>query len=123
MVILVFDDDLVHRTGFLGGLPAQFIYRAHADDALRDVDEVEPDVVLMDFSMGHHLSGAQAVALLRSRYPVGELHIVGISSDARCNAQMCRAGADDAIVKREAPTLLRQLLLDERAADDDDDDD
>lgn len=123
MRILVFDDDLVHRPGFLGALPAELVYRPHADRAVADVREVRPDLVLMDFAMGPHQTGAQAVTRLREVWPPGALYIVGISTDSRCNWQMKMAGADETIAKGGAPDVVRRLLLEDRLADQDDEDD
>lgn len=108
--VLVFDDDLVHRPDFLDGLPADFIYRPHADDALADVERHDPDVVLMDFSMGATLDGVEAVRALRERYPFERLPIIAISSDARMNRFMLTAGATDGIPKMALPERFRELL-------------
>lgn len=108
--ILVFDDDLFGHQDFLAGLPGEFVYRPHADDAVAEVRAVAPDVVLMDYSMGARLTGAQAVSLLRESFAADELAIIGISSDPLLNARIVLAGADEAVVKMEAPRLLRGLL-------------
>jgi len=109
-LVLVFDDDLVHHPEFLEGVPARFVYRPHADDALEDVAAHAPDVVLMDFSMSAALDGAAAVTLLRSRYGHAELPIVAISSDARMNALMTQVGATTGAVKMSLPSELRGIL-------------
>lgn len=102
-LILVFDDELVRHPGFLAPLPGRFVYRPHADEALVDVAEVDPDCVFMDFSMNARLNGAEATRLLRAAYDHDRLPIVGISSDARCNRQMHIAGANDGVVKMALP--------------------
>jgi CheY-like chemotaxis protein len=108
--ILVFDDDLFGHQDFLAGLPGELVYRPHADDAVAQVRAVAPDVVLMDYSMGAHLTGAQAVSLLRESYQPDELAIIGISSDPLLNARIVLAGADEAVVKMAAPRLLTAML-------------
>jgi len=108
--VLVFDDDLVHHPDFLEGLPVELIYRPHADRCLDDVAAVDPDLVLMDFSMRATLTGLQAVQRLREVHPIGSLKIVGISSDSRMNRLMLEAGADDAVVKGALPERFRELL-------------
>lgn len=110
MRILVFDDDLCHQPDFFGGLPAEFVYRPHADRAVEDVREIEPDLVLMDYAMGRHRTGVEAVSDLRETFPPGDLLIFGISSDEGCNRRMCRAGADDGVLKGAAPALVHQLV-------------
>ena len=108
--VLVFDDDLVHRTGFLAQVDARFVYRAHADQAVAVVRQLRPDVVLMDYSMGAHLTGAEAVADLRGHFDAHTLPIIGISSEMRCNHAMILAGANDAVAKAVLPHRLPQLL-------------
>ena len=56
-----------------------------------------PDVVLMDYAMEEHLTGEEAIAALRERWPRGALRIVGISSDVLSNERLVAAGADDAV--------------------------
>ena len=67
-VVLVFDDDLVRHPEFLGRCSARFIYRPHADDAVAAVAAVAPDLVVMDYSMGADLSGAEAVTGPRAEF-------------------------------------------------------
>lgn len=108
--ILVFDDDLIDHPDFLARLPARFVYRRSADDALADVAEVRPDAVFMDFSMNARLSGAQATELLRAHHPHGTLPIVAISSDARLNRKMCLLGATEGVTKMALPEQFGHLL-------------
>jgi DNA-binding NarL/FixJ family response regulator len=119
-LVLVFDDDLVHQPDFLSACRAQFIYRPDADDAVLDVLSTSPHLVLMDYSMGAALSGAQAVALLRERSDLAALVICAISSDDRCNQYMVMAGADHAITKmalpQRLPALLSQLNIETKAS-------
>lgn len=109
-LVLVFDDDLYHHQDFLAGLPAQFIFRPHADDCIADIRAHTPDLVLMDFSMQARMNGRDAIVHLRLVYPLGALRVIGISSDSRMNRLMLEAGADDAIVKMALPERFRELL-------------
>ena len=108
--ILIFDDDLAHSPDLLEGLDAEFVYRPHADQAVDDVRAVGPDLVLMDFEMGQHRTGAEAVGALREHFPAQTLRIVGISSDPRCNWRMEMAGADETVVKGGLARFLVDLL-------------
>jgi CheY-like chemotaxis protein len=109
-LVLVFDDDLIQHSDFLEGLPARFVFRAHADDCVADIAAVAPDLVLMDFSMQARLNGREALLALRHHHPLGTLRVVAISSDSRMNRLMLEAGADDAIVKMALPERFRELL-------------
>lgn len=121
--ILVFDDDLIGHPDYLGSLPADFVYRPNADDALADIDEVQPSMVFMDYSMNGKLDGAQAVQAIRKVHPFAALPIVGISSDVRMNRQMLMVGASDSVPKAALPERFRDLLVLLEEDDDQDDDD
>jgi DNA-binding NarL/FixJ family response regulator len=107
-LILIFDDDLVHRPDFLAGMPARFVYRHDADQAEDDVAAHDPDLVFMDFAMGATRNGVDAVRALRVRWP--DLAIVAISSDARMNRLMLEAGATVAAVKMALPEEFRVVV-------------
>lgn len=106
--MLVFDDDLIAHPDFLGDHAARFVYRPNADNAVDDVRELAPQLVLMDFSMGSAVDGAAAIRALRAEFT--ELPIVAISSDARRNRVMIEAGAHDGVPKMALPEQLRHVL-------------
>lgn len=117
--VLIFDDDLVAHPDFLGptfaGLerrhgPIALRYRAHADEALAEIADFQPDLVLMDFQMGPHLDGGAATRLIRSRHDALALPVVGISSDSRFNRLILQAGANDACPKMALPQQLGALV-------------
>jgi len=121
-LILVFDDDLVGRPDYLESLPAEFVYRANADDALADIAAVQPVMVFMDYSMNGTMDGAQAVQVIRKVYPFAQLPIIGISSDVRMNRQMLMVGASDSAPKASLVERFGDLLvLLEDDLDDDED--
>ncbi len=109
-LILVFDDDLVQHQGFFAPLPARFVYRPNADEALADVAGLRPDAVFMDHHMRARLDGVDAVRLLRTEYSLDALPIVAISSDSRCNTRMCVAGANEGVVKMAVPERFAELV-------------
>lgn len=113
--ILVFDDDLVHHPSFFDGLKANFRFRGHGKDALEEVVDWGPDLVLMDYSMGSGPTGAEATASIRGGFAAGELTIVGISTSGPCNREMLRQGADDAVFKHQAFDWVRGWLRDRDA--------
>jgi DNA-binding NarL/FixJ family response regulator len=107
--ILIFDDVVAARgeTFHIPGLEVTVV--GHADDAVDVVHAAEqpPDVVFMDFAMGRgRKSGSQAIAELRAAGYAGR--IVAISSDPVANADMRRAGADEALGQK---AQLRSYLV------------
>lgn len=110
MRVVVFDDILFGRQQEYAGMGVEFCFYEHADDAVGVVSAERPDLVLMDYAMEEHLTGEEAIQALRSRWPRGELTIVGISSDVHSNERMIAAGADDAVPKTHLRGYLRAAL-------------
>jgi len=107
--ILIFDDVVAARgeTFHIPGLDVTVV--AHADDAVGVVhgSPTVPDVVFMDHAMGRgRKSGTQAIEELRAAGYAGR--IVAISSDPAANAEMRRAGADEALGQK---AQLRSYLV------------
>ena len=110
MRVVVFDDILFNRQQDYHGLGLDLRFYEHADQAIDVVVAEAPDLVLMDYAMEEHLTGEEAIALLRGRWPRGQLRIVGISSDPHSNQRMVASGADDAVPKSHLRGYLRVLL-------------
>src|SRR5688572_26801039 len=107
--VLIFDDVVAARgeTFHIPGL--EVTVRPHADDAVGVVSGARPppDWVFMDFAMGRgRKSGTDAIRELRAAGFGGR--IVAISSDPAANADMRRAGADEALSQK---ALLRSYLV------------
>ena len=107
--VLIFDDVVAARgeTFRIPGLEVTVM--AHADDAVLAIRESErpPDVVFMDHAMGRgRKSGTQAIEELRAAGYTGR--IVAISSDPAANAEMRKAGADEALGQK---AQLRSFLV------------
>jgi DNA-binding NarL/FixJ family response regulator len=107
--VLIFDDVVAARgeTFRIPGLEVTVM--AHADDAVVAIRESErtPDVVFMDHAMGRgRKSGTQAIEELRAAGYAGR--IVAISSDPAANAEMRKAGADEALGQK---AQLRSFLV------------
>jgi CheY-like chemotaxis protein len=106
MKVLIFDDLLVRRSDEYRVRGLDLVFVEHADDAAAVVVRERPQLVLMDFSMGEHRSGADAIVALRRVY---DGRIVGISSDPESNERMRAAGADDAIPKTHLRAYLSRI--------------
>ena len=110
MLLVFIFDDVVAARGETFNIPGlEVVVLPHADDAAGVVTSSapQPDVVFMDFAMGSgRKSGADAIRELRAAGYRGR--IVAISSDPAANAEMQRAGADEALGKK---ALLRSYLV------------
>ncbi len=110
MNVLIFDDDVAAGPGayhFPDALNVRIYDRA--DDCLRLVSQLRPDVVLMDYHMSSSLKGEHAIRQLRIRYSIDALPIIGISSAESLNQKMMAAGANRAVVKKQLQELLLEL--------------
>ena len=110
--ILVFDDDLVRYPDFFDDVDADVRVVGHGREAVDEVSSFQPDLVLMDYSMGGAPNGAQVTRLLREQRPWGELTILGISTSRACNREILQAGADHAVQKHEALHWVECWLAD-----------
>ena len=89
--ILIADDHQLFAQGLSSGLSAQFdvcgISRA-GEDVVRDVEQMKPDVLLLDVSLGS-TNGLKLIGPLLSARPSLKIVIVTMHSDSLL-AQTCR---------------------------------
>lgn len=76
-------------------------------EAVRQVEELHPDVVLMDARMPE-MDGIEATRLIKARWP--EVHVIVLSLYPEYRSQALAAGAEAFIGKGEPPELLREML-------------
>lgn len=112
--ILVADDHLVVRAGLRLLLEGEADIELVGDaadgaEAVRLVEELEPDVVLMDLRMPG-LSGLEATELIRQRWPGVVVVILTTYDDDDLMLKGLRAGASGYLLKDvERATLLRAI--------------
>lgn len=113
--VLIVDDHPLVREGVANMLAEERGFEvvaqaADGQEALRQVELHQPDVVLMDYQMPG-LSGVQATRLIRQRWP--KVRVVGLSGrdDAAIAQQMQEAGAYVTLSKGSDPSLLVEAIL------------
>jgi DNA-binding NarL/FixJ family response regulator len=80
---------------------------ADGQEAVRLVEDQQPDVVLMDIRMPE-MDGVQATRLIKARWP--QVHVVVLTLYGEYEAETLAAGADAFIGKGEPPDRLLAAL-------------
>ena len=79
------------------------------EDAIKEVDRLKPDILLMDISMPT-LNGLKATKRLRSQDPKLKILILTRHTDDGYLQQLIAAGASGYVLKQSAPTELISAL-------------
>src|SRR5665811_2369856 len=114
MKVLLVDDHAPIRRGIrqLLELRAEFEVvgeGANGEEAVRQVDELSPDIVLMDMNMPV-MNGADATRAIKERHP--EVHVVGLTAFGEMSlvSAMIKAGAAGYLLKGGTPDKLIDSL-------------
>ena len=114
--VVIVDDDDSFRTALSEVLESHGLHVAgtapDGKEAVRLVETVAPDVVLMDLAMPG-LSGVETTRRLAAAFPATTVLILAISSDEKEVVQAMMAGASGYLVKGTPPA---SLVADIRAA-------
>ncbi len=112
--LVVVDDHALFRRGLVGLLKdmLEFEVVGEADDGLSALDliqQVHPDVVLMDVNMPR-MDGIQTMQTLRSRHADVRVLMLTISQDDEDLLGAIQAGADGYLLKNTEPEELRRSI-------------
>jgi DNA-binding NarL/FixJ family response regulator len=83
---------------------------ATAEEALRTIPPVRPDIVLMDIFLPR-MSGIECTARLKELLPETQIIILTAMDDQELVFMALEAGADGYLLKRTKPSELRSALL------------
>jgi len=112
--VMLVDDHAVVRMGFrllLEGSPdIRVVAEAESgEDAVRRVQEVRPQVVVMDLSMPG-IGGLEALSRILARDPATKILVLTAHEDAMHAKRVLKAGALGYLSKRSAPEALIQAI-------------
>ncbi len=112
--VMLVDDHAVVRMGFrllLEGSPdIRVVAEAESgEDAVRRVQEVKPQVVVMDLSMPG-IGGLEALSRILARDPAAKILVLTAHEDAMHAKRVLKAGALGYLSKRSAPEALIQAI-------------
>jgi DNA-binding NarL/FixJ family response regulator len=82
-----------------------------AEEALRVIPALQPDVVLMDIFLPR-MSGIECTARLKAQLPKGQIVMLTAADDDEMVFLALEAGADGYLLKQTKPADLRNALLD-----------
>jgi DNA-binding NarL/FixJ family response regulator len=112
--ILLADDHALVRAGIrslLEDMPGVEVIAEAGDglEAVRLVEEQQPDLVLMDVAM-KNVNGLEATAQIRKQYPAVRVLILSMYTNEDYVVQALRAGASGYLVKDSAPLELELAI-------------
>jgi two-component system nitrate/nitrite response regulator NarL len=113
--VLVVDDSIVPRTAaraMLGTTPElRFVGEASSGaEALRAMDSLRPDLVLMDVHMPH-MDGPTTARELLAQHPSAKIVAWTVSESSDDLLRMMQAGCSGYVLKDVGPTELQRALL------------
>jgi DNA-binding NarL/FixJ family response regulator len=114
MRVLLVDDQPRARQGIKALLEVWHRFEevreaANGMDAIRSVEESQPDLILMDARMPL-MSGLEATRLIKARWPKIKIIVLSLYPDNQATA--LEAGADAFVSKSDPPGQLRKALTD-----------
>lgn len=119
--ILIVDDHPIFREGLRQSIEREPGLNvcgeaANAEEALRLVDEMKPDLVIVDISLGN-TSGIDLIKNLKARDPELPLLVLSMHDESLYTERALRAGAMGYVMKHEPPktvkTAIRRVLAGE----------
>jgi DNA-binding NarL/FixJ family response regulator len=82
-----------------------------AEDALRDIPRLTPDLVLVDITLPG-MSGLELIKRLRPKYPKIKLLVISMREEQLYAARVLRAGGDGYVMKQQDPEEIIDAIRD-----------
>ena len=108
--LVIADDHTIVRQGIRSLLEARedFVVLGEAStgrEAIRKVEELQPDIVIMDISMPN-LNGLEATRQIKKRFPDCKILVLTMYEDKESIRRMLQCGASGYVVKKSAVSQL-----------------
>src|ERR1039458_8841599 len=82
-----------------------------AEEALRDIPRLKPDLVLVDITLPG-MSGLDLIKRLRPKYPEIKLLVISMREEQLYAARVLRAGGDGYVMKQQDPEEIIDAIRD-----------
>ena len=114
MNVLLVDDHAMVRQGLVYFLNSQGNFRVvgeaeNGEEAIRQIEEQQPDVVIMDLVMPE-MSGLTAIQIIKSKFPGVEILVVSSFVDEQKVLNAIQMGASGYIMKDANPKELARAV-------------
>ena len=114
--VAIADDHKIFRKGVILSLRSftniKFVLEAeNGDELLAGLDEVQPDVVLMDLRMPGK-DGIETTRLMTKQYPKIYVLVLSMYEDERFVSHMMENGANGYLLKNAEPQEIRKAIMD-----------
>jgi len=81
-----------------------------AEEAIRCINQVEPDLAIVDISMESETSGIDLIKAMRDRFPAIKVLVLSMHDENIYAERALRAGARGYVAKKEAPAVIIQAI-------------
>jgi len=114
--VFLVEDHPVYAEGLmeiLKGEPGLAIcgHAVSAEDALREIPGLKPDLVLVDITLPG-MSGLDLIKRLRPKYPAIKLLVISMREEQLYAARVLRAGGDGYVMKQQDPEEIIDAIRD-----------
>ncbi len=113
--VAIADDHKIFRKGVILSLRPfsniKFVLEAnHGDELLENIEQADPDVVLMDLRMPGK-DGIEATKILSKKYPGVKVLVLSMYEDERFVYHLMENGANGYLLKNAEPQEIRRAIM------------
>jgi DNA-binding NarL/FixJ family response regulator len=113
--IMIVDDHPIVREGLSKMIEKEkdFVIcgeSSNANDAIRKINDIEPDIVIVDISLEGSVNGIDLVKAIKERYPEISTLVLSMYNESLYAERAIKAGASGYISKRKADKIIIKAI-------------
>jgi len=82
-----------------------------AEDAIRDLLDLSPSFIILDYNLGENMSGHEAILKIKKLLPAAYITILSQQKDPGVTVDLIKSGADNYIIKnKDAMDNIKKLI-------------